>query len=866
MKLYISPLDSVEGGIRRVIRAMRQYLPEFGIQVVDTIEEADIINNHAGFISMKPGVPVIASCHGLLWSDYKWREWADDVNKGVIECLRQSDATTAPSRWVRDAMVRGMALNPRVIYHGVDVPATRNEDHQPYVLWNKTRIDPVCDPTIVTRMAAFLPHRAFATTFAEGLQPDNVAVLGKLEHEDSLKLTSRAGLYLCTVQETFGIGTIEALAFGVPVVGYAWGGQAEIVINGETGYLVPPGDEEALSYAIEQAFKEWPRLSANAYEDARNRWGWRDKIEQYAALFHETYERYYDPQPKVSVIIPYYNAGQYIKQTVQSVLDQTMQDFEIIIYNDGSTAENTKIVTEVATIDSRIHLTTAKKNVGASIARNRAVAESSGRYLMMLDSDDMLAKDALAILSQALDEDRGLSIVYGHLDVLTEDGRVIHRNSWPPSVFEWEKQLDRQNQLPYSVMMRRNVIELTGGYRRRYTLGEDAELWTRATSYGFRAKKVTNKSLLLYRTRNDSVSHISGKEPDWTAWYSWRKNLAVPPFGAQSMPTTGMWPIYAHEQPKVSVIIPVGPGHEKYVIDALDSVFGQSYQQWECIVINDTGTSWMGADCLNSPVCGAPWARVYETSGAIGVAGARNLGISVARAPMLAFLDADDTYMPTFLEKTLRAQSKTGGIVYTDWLRTDADKGIVPLQAADFVLDGILNQMYHTITTIIPKEAMDQIGGFDTTLKGWEDWDAFIALRAAGWCSERVKEPLFIYRFTSGKRRNESMTQKPSLLAQLRSKWAKLYSREVDLMGCSCTQRSSVGAIDMPLVNGKAPRDQQLFALVKFLGAEEATQTILGKKTGNIYRFSATPERQTQEIDRRDIATFEESRLFTVLS
>lgn len=103
--------------------------------------------------------------------------------------------------------------------------------------------------------------------------------------------------------------------------------------------------------------------------------------------------------PMVSVIIPMYNAQRYIKSCVQSVLDQTMPEFEIICVDDRSTDDTVKIVAEMAQQDKRIRLVRLAKNSGgASEPRNTGLRLSRGKYIGFLDSDDMYTRTALAEL------------------------------------------------------------------------------------------------------------------------------------------------------------------------------------------------------------------------------------------------------------------------------------------------------------------------------------------------------------------------------------------------------------------------------------------------------------------------------------
>lgn len=97
-------------------------------------------------------------------------------------------------------------------------------------------------------------------------------------------------------------------------------------------------------------------------------------------------------EPLVSVLIPLYNAEKWLEETVQSVLNQTWPNIEIIIVDDGSTDNSLKLAESIT--DDRIKIC-SQPNSGASTARNKAFAESKGEYIQYLDADDLLAPDKI---------------------------------------------------------------------------------------------------------------------------------------------------------------------------------------------------------------------------------------------------------------------------------------------------------------------------------------------------------------------------------------------------------------------------------------------------------------------------------------
>ena len=105
----------------------------------------------------------------------------------------------------------------------------------------------------------------------------------------------------------------------------------------------------------------------------------------------------------ISVIVPVYNVEKYLSECIESIIDQTYLDLEIILINDGSTDGSFDICKEYEKRDSRIKLID-KINGGLSSARNAGIDNASGAYLCFVDSDDCLEKDALMQLYQAISE------------------------------------------------------------------------------------------------------------------------------------------------------------------------------------------------------------------------------------------------------------------------------------------------------------------------------------------------------------------------------------------------------------------------------------------------------------------------------
>ncbi len=116
--------------------------------------------------------------------------------------------------------------------------------------------------------------------------------------------------------------------------------------------------------------------------------------------------------PCISIVIPAYNAGKYIEKCIQSIINQTYRNFEIIIVNDGSTDNTKAICKKYVKLDNRIKLISTE-NRGAGSARNTGIAEAKGRYISFVDSDDYVCSDYYERMYKMIEEGNA-DIVEGH--------------------------------------------------------------------------------------------------------------------------------------------------------------------------------------------------------------------------------------------------------------------------------------------------------------------------------------------------------------------------------------------------------------------------------------------------------------------
>lgn len=128
--------------------------------------------------------------------------------------------------------------------------------------------------------------------------------------------------------------------------------------------------------------------------------------------------------PKISVILPAYNSQNYIKKAIESVLNQTFEDFELIIVNDGSTDNTSSIISQFS--DERIRIIT-QENSGPGASRNNALKIAKGDYIMYLDSDDWFCSDALDVAYREITKhDTDLTF----FQMINWDEEVFYENDW----------------------------------------------------------------------------------------------------------------------------------------------------------------------------------------------------------------------------------------------------------------------------------------------------------------------------------------------------------------------------------------------------------------------------------------------------
>jgi glycosyltransferase involved in cell wall biosynthesis len=192
-------------------------------------------------------------------------------------------------------------------------------------------------------------------------------------------------------------------------------------------------------------------------------------------------------EPTISVIMPVYNVEKYLAEAVDSILSQSFDDFEFIIVDDGSSDNTFAMVKEYAAKDSRITAIKNEKNLGIVKSLNKALEIAKGRYIARMDGDDICLPDRFKVQVEYLDNHSDIALVYSDPIFIDENSRIMCRPFRPP--FDLVIRLiepHRCNFVPHdSVMFRRSILSVLGGYNETYKGAEDADMWVRMRESGF---------------------------------------------------------------------------------------------------------------------------------------------------------------------------------------------------------------------------------------------------------------------------------------------------------------------------------------------------------------------------------------------
>ena len=529
--------------------------------------------------------------------------------------------------------------------------------------------------------------------------------------------------------------------------------------------------------------------------------------------------------PFFSVIMPVYNRERYVREAIDSVLAQDDGDFELIVVDDGSTDRSVEIIHSIP--DPRIRLLQNDHGGGAA-ARNTGIDAARGKFIVWIDSDDRQARGALAAQRRVIVQNPDADVVYGDLEIF-DDVRhpdKVFRTNYP----DYQGQsllpiLIQGNCLPNpGTAVRRSLYAKYGGYDVSFRRCHDYQMWTRlADSACF--KKV-DAIVCHWRQHDESLSSAKTKAfeaqvvldafarypvsrlyPELSAEQSaqaqarWKVSQTLQALGEYSAALRSGYRARALGLEVSSELAELehlaGAGHKplfsiilttynrpELLKDALASVGLQSLRDFETILVNDNGI-------VTEPLlANYDFPITYVRQGRNqGPAAARNAAIRLARGQYVVYLDDDDRYLPEHLQVLAEAlDAHPDRVVYTDAvfiLEKVEDGNRVELGREqryphdEYSQDRLLVNNYIPVNTFAcPRTLALDVGDFDESLAGLEDWDFLMRLCARSEFHHIQRETVEVRmrqdQSTAQRRSQQALKDYPAL-------YRELYSRHSDL-------------------------------------------------------------------------------------
>ena len=211
-------------------------------------------------------------------------------------------------------------------------------------------------------------------------------------------------------------------------------------------------------------------------------------------------------EPSISVVMPVYNAAPYLGEAIESILAQTLREFEFVIVNDGSTDGSGEILRSFALQDTRIRLI-EQANSGIVGALNRGLVESRGEFIARMDADDKAMPDRFLRQAVFLAEHPSVVAVGSAIRIVDSSGTSIADRMPPMAHADIERELllgDGLAQCHPTMMIRRTAVETVGFYSKDYEWVEDVALFLSLARIGQLAN--IPEVLLCYRRHSASVN------------------------------------------------------------------------------------------------------------------------------------------------------------------------------------------------------------------------------------------------------------------------------------------------------------------------------------------------------------------------
>ncbi len=385
-------------------------------------------------------------------------------------------------------------------------------------------------------------------------------------------------------------------------------------------------------------------------------------------------------KPRVTIAIPVYNGSNFLAEAIDSALAQTYDDVEVIVVNDGSTDGGATASIARSYGTRIIYIEQANGGVGA--AMNTALAKMTGDVFTWLSHDDIhLPQKVSAQVEYYNLIGKKDAILFSDVHLINEAGRVWHTSNWPLDHYIATPMLALLNGRinGSTLFIPAHILREFGPFDERLRFTQDYDLWNKLlTKYDFFLQPLP---LVKYRVHPGQDTNRPAALPEGDALWirmmdSRTETERVQTFGssqrffadmASFLDQTPYKKAAAHAHQRkiqvksealVSIVLPFF-NEISCVVRAIESVQAQTCDQWELIIIDDGSTE--DTSAVSAAVLSDARIRLAWQPNA-GAASARNHGISLAKGTYIAFLDADDLFLPQKIQRQLDLMQDHGTV------------------------------------------------------------------------------------------------------------------------------------------------------------------------------------------------------------
>jgi hypothetical protein len=205
-----------------------------------------------------------------------------------------------------------------------------------------------------------------------------------------------------------------------------------------------------------------------------------------------------------SVVMSVFNGQAFLAEAIESILNQTLDDYEFVIVDDGSTDRTAKILAEYASRDERVRVY-RHENRGRAVSLNIGIGLARGKYIARMDADDIALPNRLREQIDFMDTHPEVGLLGGAFELISTNGRVLKTVRFPSEDSAIRAVMLACNPFSHpTVVMRKELVSATGGYRKALLDADDYDLWLRISERSQLAN--LEKCVLQYRVHSNQVS------------------------------------------------------------------------------------------------------------------------------------------------------------------------------------------------------------------------------------------------------------------------------------------------------------------------------------------------------------------------